>query len=278
MFVAFDAVAVFWIASRIIYSLKIANHIQLATIEQQAGALAAANVRLARAEQFKTDLLAVAAHDIRDPLNTISLSAQYLRDEIPAGSPLRRVVLGIDDSARRLAEFVGNLLTDTTSDTQEIDLQLTAVNLPELVADIVSRFQPIAGAKDIALHFTAADSARHAPPASVDPARYRQIVENLVTNAIKYSPAHKNVWVELAHTPADGHRLTVRDEGPGLTPADQARLFRKYQRLSARPTAGENSTGLGLFIVKNLVTLHGGRVWAESKGGGGGAQFVVTVP
>lgn len=277
LFVAFDAIGLFWLGSRVVFSLKAANHLQLVTIEEQAHALAASNAELARANQFKTDLLNLAAHDIRDPLNTISLSAQTLRTDLPADSPLQPLVAGIDESARHLSEFVRNLLTDIACDAHQLHLERVATPLPSLVEGVVSALRPAADAKSIALHFAVDASAQHAPAARVDPACFRQIVENLLTNALKYSPARKRVWVELSYTPAEGHRLAVRDEGPGLSAADQARLFRKYQRLSARPTNGEISTGLGLFIVKHLVTLHQGRVWAESPGPGRGATFVVAL-
>jgi signal transduction histidine kinase len=95
---------------------------------------------------------------------------------------------------------------------------------------------------------------------------------------VKYSPVAKNVWASVSHSVDTGYRLEVRDEGQGLTAEDKARLFGKFQQLSARPTAGEVSTGLGLAIVKRLVDLHGGRVWAESEGRGHGTRFIVTTP
>lgn len=278
MFVAWHATVVFWVGSRVVYSLKAANYLQLVTIEAQARQLAASNAELAHANQFKTDLLARAAHDLRDPLNSISLSAQTLRSELAAESALQPMVNGIDDSARHLAEFVGNLLTDVAVDTHQLHLECTPTDLPRFVAETVGHLRPLAEAKSIALHCSADASALEAPTASLDHAHFRQVIENLVTNAIKFSPPQRNVWTELSHRPGEGYRLTVRDEGPGLAPEDYPRLFRKYQRLSARPTRGESSTGLGLFIVHQLVTLHGGRVWAESDGPGRGARFVVTLP
>ncbi|ACB74767.1 sensor histidine kinase [Opitutus terrae] len=277
-FVALHATVIFWIGSRVVYSLKAANYLQLVTIEAQAGQLAASNRELARANLFKTDLLARAAHDLRDPLNSISLRAQTLRSELPAASGLQPLVNGIDDSARQLAEFVGNLLTDVAVETRQLELERAPTDLPRFVAETVGHLRPLADAKSIALHCSADASALEAPPASLDHAHFQRVIENLVTNAIKFSPPQRNVWTELSHQPDEGYRLVVRDEGPGLTCDDYPRLFQKYQRLSARPTCGETSTGLGLFIVHQLVTLHGGRVRAESDGPGRGSRFVVTLP
>jgi signal transduction histidine kinase len=105
----------------------------------------------------------------------------------------------------------------------------------------------------------------------------RQVLENLLGNAIKYSPERRSIW--LAVRKDGGHvRLEVKDEGPGLSDEDKGRLFGRFQRLSARPTGGESSTGLGLSIVKQLVERHGGRVFAESEGRGRGTTFVAELP
>ncbi len=102
-------------------------------------------------------------------------------------------------------------------------------------------------------------------------------MENLVTNAIKYSPLGKPVRVAVRRT--DGLvRFEVRDEGPGLTDEDMGRLFQRFGRATVAPTGGESSTGLGLSIVKRLVELHGGRVWAESPGRDKGSTFIVELP
>jgi signal transduction histidine kinase len=105
----------------------------------------------------------------------------------------------------------------------------------------------------------------------------RQVLENLLGNAIKYSAERRSIWLEVRRT-GDLVRLAVKDEGPGLSDDDKARVFGRFQRLSARPTGGESSTGLGLSIVRQLVERHGGRVYAESEGRGKGATFVVEVP
>lgn len=279
LFVAFDAAVVFWIGSRVVFALKAVNYLQFVTIAEQARSLAAANRELARAHQFKSDLLALAGHDLRDPLNTIGLCAQTLREDLTGAASAQSLVTVIADSVRHMDRFLANLLTDAAGDARELVLERIPTELPSFVADVVSRSHAAADAKAIALHLIVEDDALRAPPARVDPARFRQILENLVGNAIKFSPPGRQVWVELSHDPArGGHRLVVRDEGPGLGAEDWPRLFSKYQRLSARPTAGESSTGLGLFIVKNLVTLHGGRVWAESAGPGCGTRFIVTLP
>jgi signal transduction histidine kinase len=103
-----------------------------------------------------------------------------------------------------------------------------------------------------------------------------QVVENLVSNAVKYSPPGKSIFVRLTQSP-DSVRLEVQDEGPGLSAEDQSKLFGKFARLSAKPTGGEHATGLGLSIVKRMVEAMNGKVWCQSEAGKG-ATFVVQLP
>ncbi|HXN66228.1 MAG TPA: ATP-binding protein, partial [Bradyrhizobium sp.] len=119
-----------------------------------------------------------------------------------------------------------------------------------------------------------------APPNFVtmcDADRMREAIDNLVSNAIKYSPIGGKIALLVTH---EGDRTVIRiaDEGAGLLPEDLGRLFGRFQRLSAKPTAGESSTGLGLSIVKRIIDMHGGEVTAESGGPGQGSTFTVTLP
>jgi signal transduction histidine kinase len=105
------------------------------------------------------------------------------------------------------------------------------------------------------------------------------MLDNLISNAIKYSPTGKTIWLRTQAVPEKKRVLfEVRDEGLGFTEDDKSKMFGKFQRLSARPTAGESSTGLGLSIVKQIVELHGGAVYAHSEGRNKGAVFIVELP
>ena len=113
--------------------------------------------------------------------------------------------------------------------------------------------------------------------AEADGIRVKQAVDNLVSNAIKFSPQGESIRVSLERED-DKARVEVADHGPGLTEADKERLFRRFTRLSARPTGGEPSTGLGLANARQLVELHGGTIGAESDGPGQGSRFWITLP
>jgi signal transduction histidine kinase len=110
-----------------------------------------------------------------------------------------------------------------------------------------------------------------------DTDRIREAIDNLVSNAIKYSPIGGRISVVVSHQD-NSIVIRVTDEGAGLSPEDLGRLFGRFQRLSAKPTAGESSTGLGLSIVKRIVDMHGGEITADSDGPGTGSTFTITLP
>jgi signal transduction histidine kinase len=136
----------------------------------------------------------------------------------------------------------------------------------------MNRNRLIASRKNITLDLEA-DSI---PMALFDAAKMEQVLDNLTTNAIKYSPRGSQVHIRL-QTSAEEILLSVQDEGPGIPPAELDKLFKPFQKTSVKSTAGEKSTGLGLVIVKRIVTGHGGRIWVESQVGTG-SVFYVAVP
>jgi signal transduction histidine kinase len=154
-------------------------------------------------------------------------------------------------------------------DRAEIDLAFAAQCV---TADYRNR----AAQKNITLHFS---STMEKGIVIADEMATYQVIENIVSNAVKYSPHGKSVYVHVEPSTAnpDFLRLSVRDEGEGISAKDMERLFGKFARLSAQPTGGEHSTGLGLSIVKKMVEAMNGRVWCESEVGKG-ATFIVELP
>ncbi|WP_420456887.1 sensor histidine kinase [Rubrivirga sp.] len=167
--------------------------------------------------------------------------------------------------------LVQRFLGAETLDDGRLALHTSRFDLAALADHVVDRFRPAAARKDQAL------AVESRGPAWVDGDRdwLKEVVDNLISNAVKYTPAGRRIWVSVAQ--AEGRvQLRVRDEGPGLSADDQAKLFGRFQRLSAQPTGGESSTGLGLSIVKKVVEFHQGRVWAENALGEG-TTFVVEL-
>ncbi len=222
------------------------------------------------ADRFKSELLGIAAHDLKTPLQTIIGYGDLMREQ-PGAAVEYAGYTG--QAARRMVEIINRLLESDAVEHGRLPVSPGTVDVGRLALALAGTLQPQADAKFQRIRSTVEENC----VVDGDEAWLRQVLENLLGNAIKYSPPKKSVWLGVKK--ADGKVvIEVCDEGPGLTDADKAKLFRKFQRLSARPTGGETSTGLGLSIVKQLVELHSGRVWAESEGAGTGSRFLVELP
>ena len=159
------------------------------------------------------------------------------------------------------------------TDALDISVRREAIDLAILVEEVAEANRPLAERKNQVLTVTA--PREHI--ASVDADRVRDAIDNLVSNAIKYSPIGGEIDVEVGRE-GDSIMVQVKDQGAGLSPEDISRLFGRFQRLSAKPTAGESSTGLGLSIAKRIVDLHGGGITVQSPGPGQGATFIMKLP
>src|SRR5260370_7897078 len=179
----------------------------------------------------------------------------------------------IKKSANLMFALVSNLLDVNRIEQNKMEVNLEPCDLRETVRLTVENYRQRALVKQIQLHF---DETERPPLVVADAIQLVQIMDNLVSNAVKYSPNGKNVYVRVYQI-YRRVRAEVKDEGPGISAEDQKRLFGKFARLSARPTAGEHSTGLGLAIVKRLVESMHGEVWCESHLGSG-AAFLVDLP
>jgi signal transduction histidine kinase len=239
--------------------------------------LAAQRADLRRANQFKTEMLGTVAHDLKNPLGVILGRAEILSDLLettpPAIEPMRAQLGHIRDSAKRLTNMVDELIADAMNDALDIAIRQEPFDLSALAGEVVAANRPLAERKEQRITL----SGLSALPLNGDQERLREALDNLVGNAIKYSPIGGAIDVGVTATAAEAV-CTVRDQGPGLSPEDIGRVFGRFQRLSAKPTAGEGSTGLGLSIVKRIAELHGGRAVAESAGPGLGAAFSLFVP
>ncbi len=239
------------------------------------------NVELVKANQFKTELLAIAAHDLKNPLQSIMGFAHLIKEEnIP--SNVKPFVDMIHKGAERMLTLINNLLEDAKfAETTTFELKIQTLNLTTLVKSLIEEtFEVLAKKKSQTILFESTQDCFVQGDADL----LKQVFENLISNAIKYSPRQKLITVCVERITIDNPskrevvRVSVKDEGQGLTEEDMEKLFGKFQRLSARPTGGESSTGLGLSIVKKLVELHGGKIWAESEGKDKGATFIVELP
>jgi signal transduction histidine kinase/CheY-like chemotaxis protein len=239
--------------------------------------LAAQWARLRQANSFKSEILGTVAHDLKNPLGVILGRTEILKEMIAGAGALdenvKVQIAYISDAANRLTEMVDDLVADAMADALDITVRREPVDITVLVQEVAEANRPLAARKQQTI--TVAAPANHIAMCDAD--RVREAIDNLVSNAVKYSPI--GGAIDLLVGEEDGGILVkVSDQGAGLSPEDISRLFGRFQRLSAKPTAGESSTGLGLSIVKRIVDLHGGRIAVESAGPGQGATFKMTLP
>lgn len=233
------------------------------------------NQALIQLNQEKNEFLSIAAHDLKNPLSAIKGWAEMIAEDYEDMD--KNEIIGtanlIVGSARRMFELVRNLLDVNAIESGNVNVSLEKINILPTVEKLYDSYKERAERKSIVLHL---HSEKNQYNALVDENVVHQILDNLISNAIKYSSANKNVYLTI-NQHGNKVRCEIRDEGPGLSQADQEKLFGKFTRLTPKPTAAEHSTGLGLFIVKKLVTAMKGKVWCDSELGKG-TTFVVEFP
>lgn len=250
-------------------------------LEEKNAELSQTNRKLMDLNNEKNEFLSLVAHDLKNPLGQILGLSQLLRDN--GGLRPDEVVEFSNDimsSSERMFELITNLLDINAIEQGKLRVASCDFDLADLTRRIVHSFEQKAGFKNITIHFGEPDAP---VPVYADPALTMQVLDNLVSNALKYSPYNKNVWLRIEQ-PTNGVqdrpdtvRIVVQDEGPGFTAEDRKKLFSKFARLSAQPTGGEHSTGLGLSIVKKLIEAMNGSVSCYSEEGRG-ATFTIELP
>lgn len=218
-------------------------------------------------------ILNTTAHDLKNPLSIMPLLADMIMHHKNDPKAIDDIALQIKDAGRRMAGVINDLLETAREEAGRVELRLQKLDLVALVQGVVNTNSALAKNKKQKLHL----EIKRECDVYADPRRLTEIVDNLINNAIKYSPFGKNIFISI-DSAGEFAVFEVRDEGPGLTRDDIKNLYRGFTSLSAVPTGGENSTGLGLSIVKNLVSAHHGKISATSDGPGKGATFRVELP
>ena len=232
--------------------------------------LEVSNNQLTRLNQEKNEFLGIAAHDLKNPLTVVIGTAELLRLAKPEQT--ERLTTNIVGAGQRMLHLIKNLLDANAMEEGRFTSNLECCDLRALIRESLEDNQSAAQRKGIALRLETEDVFW----AKADRNATMQILDNLISNAVKYSPKDTTVHVRLA-TENDSVLVAIKDEGPGLSAEDQDKLFRKFTRLTARPTGGESSTGLGLSIVKRLAEAMSGSVECYSVLGHG-ATFTLRLP
>ncbi|HET8569888.1 MAG TPA: ATP-binding protein [Candidatus Limnocylindria bacterium] len=237
-----------------------AHEEQLATEQELAS-------ELRRAQTVRQEYLSVLAHELRNPLNAINAAARVLAKDV-AGTPPETTARGIASEAHHAIELLDGLTDVASLESGRMRLALRPIDLAQAVRETAT---PMPEGHRIAVR--GADQ-----PLWVlgDDRRLGQVIRNLVTNAAKYSPADEEIQVSLGISADRKNAIVqVRDKGPGIPPAERARLFQKFTRLST--AGGTRGSGLGLYISRGIVNDHGGEMWADWPAGGG-SVFSFSVP
>lgn len=228
-----------------------------------------------RAIRIQTDLLNITTHDLKNPAINIGLLSSLIRKQAETADNKALAVFAdkIRQSSEDILQKLEGLLNLSRIEDGEFEIRLGQANLAEVLDKVVGNFELLAQQKQQRLQ------TKYPPhlPLKIDRLRIQEVIENLLSNAIKYSYPNSQILIKAEETPTEVV-LSIQDEGQGLTEADKKKLFTKFAKRSASPTGKERSNGLGLSIVKVLVELHSGRVWAQSKGRDKGATFYVALP
>jgi len=244
-------------------------------LQQKNEVLVNLNQQLTLLNQEKNEFLGIAAHDLKNPLSSIQSLANLIRisfEDFPKQKVLEFARM-IEISAHKMFALIKNLLDVNVIESGRMNLLVDAYNIFTLLQMVVNDYLEPANAKNITLQFQLTEGEYKA---LVDESATLQVLDNLISNAVKYSPLGKNIFVRILKT-SNAIRCEIQDEGPGLRSQDIQKLFGKFVRIGPRPTGEEHSTGLGLFIVKKLVDAMKGKVWCESQLGEG-TTFIVEFP
>ena len=227
-----------------------------------------------RASVMKDEFLANLSHELRTPLNAIYGWSQLLMTGAMPEADRQEGYATIHRNAKTQTQLIDDLLDMNRIIAGKVRLDVQAVDLGSIVGAAIESVRPAADAKQIRLRKVLDP---HAGPVSGDPTRLQQIVWNLLTNAIKFTPKEGKVDVLLERV--NSHvEITVADSGIGIKPEFLPSVFERFRQADASTTRIHGGLGLGLSIVKNLVELHGGTVEVQSEGEGRGATFVVKLP
>ena len=261
---------------------------QKSQLEEQAAQIQLANVELSfqndsliALNREKSEIMGIVAHDLKNPIGAVRGLADLLESDFADTPKSREIATQIVRTANRMLDLVKNILDINQLEEGAMRFHLVQIDLVPIVESTIWQYTHAAEQKNITIQFhnhsgnKENDSNVHTT-ALVDEQAVMQVFDNLLSNAVKYSPHGKNIVVRLKTSNATV-RVEVQDEGQGISSEDMPKLFGKFVRLSAQPTGGEHSTGLGLSIVKGMVEAMQGRVWCES-GLGEGATFIVEFP
>ncbi len=237
--------------------------------------LAKSNIQLDELNKQKNRFLSIASHDLRNPLGIIIGYSSFLLDDRDTNltDDHKEMLSAILSSGQFMLRLINNLLDLSAIESGKTKPELVKGNLVLLIKTNVEHNSVIAQKKNIKISFQASDGI---PETLFDQLKIEQVLNNLISNAIKFSPQNTEVMVKVYHKEGEVI-VTVKDEGPGIPESELKEIFEPFKKTSVKSTDEEKSTGLGLSIVSSVVKAHKGRVWVESRPGEG-SMFCFALP
>lgn len=233
------------------------------------------NVQLDQLNQLKNQFLGMAAHDLRNPISSIMMFSEFIleSDDYDISDDLRKIIEVIKTSSKFMLRLLEELLDVVKIESGKLQLKYKKVRFEDFLKNNIDINALLAAKKDIKLVL---NIPQPLPEVAIDPVKIEQVLNNLISNAIKFS--HNKTTVTVSAFSSGQHILiSVQDEGQGIPEKELQKVFVPFSNMSVKGTAGEESTGLGLSIVKRIVTGHLGRIWVESEPGKG-SSFYFTLP
>jgi signal transduction histidine kinase len=222
---------------------------------------------------MKSELLEIAAGDLRDPLNSIQQFSDLLLEDKVQPQMKSQFLKLIRDSAYRMSTIITDILDANAVETGSLKINLRPIGLKKLIELTALKYQMELSSNSQMLDI----DARTEGVVKGDEDRLKEIIQNLLSNAMKFSPPNTLIRIRL-YEENGAIRMEFHDEGQGLTEEDLERLFMKFQKLTPKPSDGGRSIGIGLSIVKRLVEMQNGKISAQSKGKKQGSSFIVEFP
>lgn len=234
------------------------------------------NRSLQEADEKRVQMLSVVSHDLKSPLSSMLMTCEFLQQKEFLDDISRELLANQIHSINRMNHLIKVLLDTAAQELGKMNLEKVPFNFLSVLDIAIDELSPILQEKQ--QHIIAPSTREISTPFIMlgDEGRMFQVIENLISNASKFSPVGSNITVDVREKNGS-IVISVADEGPGLTDDDKSKLFGFFQRLSARPTGKEHSSGVGLAIIHKIVKLHGGNIWCESEFGHG-ATFIVEIP
>jgi signal transduction histidine kinase len=230
------------------------------------------NELLNQANEFKKEVLAITTHDLRNPIGVI-LGFSDLIHDVEDIATCKEYARNINQSASQMEDLVNSFLTSTINDSIDYKLAFSNFNIHELIQSVITDFELQASKKKQTLILNSSNNLVYI---TSDRLKIKEVVENLISNAIKYSKEEMKIIVSLKRD--ENHvRISVEDNGPGFSDTDLKKIFGKFQRLSAKPTGNESSSGLGLYITKTIIEKLNGTINLHSTSCNG-SVFIVKIP